>query len=194
MGARPSTLIETIAYYEPGALERWRDSTSEAWIELIPRPYRHLESRWRLQAAIGFHFVEICQLRALHEQGLACQYEDFDLMVPPGRTAKKNAIGYAVILDAYGPDVIAELQTRARAKVEQLGYRPLTPDLFAYLRAGAIVIPGKFVEVKEEDSVKRGQLLGLALIQAVLDTRVEIVRWVPKGSKVSPMTYEMPYV
>lgn len=62
-------------------------------------------------------------------------------------------------------------------------------DIFVFRQDGAEVTPVRFVEVKHKDAMRQRQLLGLALIQDILESPVEVVRFVSAGTRRTPATY-----
>jgi hypothetical protein len=205
MTSDKSEISERIVTYSQADSDRWRDNTSVSWAEFIPEPARGLAHLWRTQAANGYHFAEVLQMRELHEAGLSWLYEDYALFKTPGRYSKKDKFSHAVVVEAFGSSQIGEVQALAEAKRRELGLEhlppsmrkrmgPKIPDLFAYWRIDDTVFPVRFVELKRDDSLMPGQRLGMAIIQKVLGTPVELVRYVPEGSKVRAKTYPLPAV
>lgn len=137
-------------------------------------------SGWRLSLR------GILQMRELEAEGLAWEYETYSLfeLPKPGRSP-----GYAQIAAAFPPEALQRLQEAGKRYWWRDGKLPGTPDLFAYSREGNEVIPARFVELKRGDSLASHQLLGMALIQEILETPVHVVRYVPVGSNTRPRVY-----
>lgn len=187
---------EELQPYCAADLNRWRDPAwwaAEEWRQVLPEPEWHRVDKFRNQAAgglVGYHFVEVLQMRALAEQGLSWLYENYDFFRPPGRMSKIFAPGYKVIADTFGEDKVHRIQELAKKYVPKPDNLPSTPDLFSYRKDGASASPVRFIEVKRDDAVSYLQLLGLALIQKVFETPVTIVRYVePERLKERPATH-----
>ena len=127
-------------------------------------------------------------MRLVEAEGLRAQYEGYDFFRRPTATAKGTHAGYRLIESAYGPDRLARLH-EATHSYEMAYYFPATPDVFVYRQEGEAIVPVRFVELKRKDPIKPEQLLGLALIQEIFEAPVEIARYVPAGSHVTPKPY-----
>ena len=185
-------LTERILEYDPALLAQWRDPgwwDAEGWREVVPETEWHwAPERWRIQAARGYHFVEVMYMRLAEAEGFRCRYEGYNFFEPPSPTATQNLAGYALIESAFGADRLARLQEAAHNY--WMAYElPATPDLFVYRQEGEAIVPVRFVELKHKDAIARKQALGLALIQEILEASVEISRYVPAGTQVTPKTY-----
>jgi hypothetical protein len=182
--------------YDPNLRDRWRDPAwweAGGWRSVLPEQEWRRLTKFKHQAAgglVGYHFVEVLQMRALATEGLCWLYENYDLFRPPGQASKVFRDGDHMLHELFGPAKLAELRTLAQRYMRD-GQLPLNPDLLAYRESPIGRHPVRFVEVKQNDTLRWRQLLGMALVQRVLGTTVEVVRYVEPGKESLPAaTYQ----
>jgi len=186
-------VIERVLEYAPETYAEWRDPDwweAEAWRDFIPRSEWHrVLTHMKNQAIGGYHFVEVMYMRVVEAEGLNWEYESYDFFEPPTGRAARSDSGYAKMVAAFGEKKLARLQEAAGRYRLAYGDLAATPDIFVYRHDGAEVAPVRFVEVKHKDAMRQRQLLGLALIQDILESPVEVVRFVSAGTRRVPGTY-----
>jgi hypothetical protein len=180
-------VVERVSQYDPALRIQWRDPgwwDAEGWKDFLPeREWHRAQSKFRTQAIqSGFYFVEVLHMRALEAQDLSWRFEGYDFFEPPNATAAHTRKGYALVEAAFGAKKLHRIQAAASNYRLGYGYLAATPDLFVFRLKGTRVSPLAFVEIKQDDPLKPKQLLGLALIQDILEAPVEVVRYVPQGT------------
>jgi hypothetical protein len=190
---------ETLLPYNTEDYERWRNPEwweSGQWKGFLPESEWHrVAAKFRIQAVMpGNHFVETLQMRALASEGLKWQYEDanfFDesFFLQSIKAVSRSKV-HALMLKAYGQERLRKIATLAGVYRRSLGIAAKKPDLFVFREEAEGLVPVRFVECKFKDSVKEDQLLGLALLQKVFDTSVQIIRYVEENRQLHPMRYQ----
>lgn len=183
-------VTERVIEYALEVHAQWRDAAwwdAEGWRDVLPETEWHRAlTHFRTQAVRGgYHFVEVLYMQAVESEGLNFQYEGYDFFEPPSHTSA----GYAKVLAAFGERPLARLHDAASRYRLAYGDLPATPDIFVYREDGGEVTPVRFVEVKHNDVLRPRQLLGLALIQDVLEAPIEVVRFIPAGTRRAARTY-----
>ncbi len=186
-------VTERLLEYAPEVYARWRDPAwwdAEGWREVVPEAEWHrVLTHMRTQAIGGYHFVEVMYMRVVEAEGMRWEYESYDFFEPPTGTAARSGSGYAKVVAAFGEEKLGRLHEAAGRYRLAYGDLPATRDIFVCRQDGAKVTPVRFVELKHKDAMASRQLLGLALIQDILESPVEIVRFVSAGTRRAPRTY-----
>ena len=171
-------LTETLLNYDPAELQKWKSGD----LGILPAAETHRLSKYRIQCHVGNHFGEVCVMKELEKEGCRWYYENYKIFREPSKNARARE-GYIAAREHFGIEAIREVQRLGG----QYDPEPKEPDLFA-INEGLNL--ARFIEVKRDDPIDPGQLLALAIIREVLKCSVEIIRLIPRGSPLTPKSYE----
>jgi hypothetical protein len=171
-------LTETLLDYDPAELQKWKSGD----LGVLPAGESHRLSKYRIQCRVGNHFGEVCVMRELEKEGYSWYYENYKIFREPSKNPRARE-GYIAARQHFGIEGIREVQRLGG----QYDPEPKEPDLFAI---NEVLNLARFICVKREDPVHPGQLLALAIIGEVLRCGIEIIRSVPRGSPVTPESYD----
>ena len=138
------SLTETLLSYDPAELQKWKNGD----LGMLPASERRRLPKYRIQCHVGNHFVEVCVMRELEQQGFKWYYENYKIFHEPSKNARARK-GYIAARDLFGIDAIKRGQ-RMRDEYE---FTPKEPDLFAIHEASNLA---RFIEVKRDDPVHPG--------------------------------------
>jgi hypothetical protein len=192
---------EEVARFYPDELSRWKSPIwwqNEHWKKVVPESEWPRIDKYRDQSAKrqkltadgrtkgtglqGYHFGEVKQMRELQESGFKWLYENYWLFDRPSDDAEAFRPGYDLLVRTFGEEKMAELhQVSRRYYVPTRDGSLAVPDLFAYREEDGRAVECHFRDVKQNDQVSDRQLLGMALIESVLDTPVKVFRYLPEG-------------
>lgn len=185
-GSITLSITERVVTYDPAARQTFYDG---GWNALLPRREAMEPSKYKIQIPRGrFHFGEITAFNLLLAEGWDDAFYERVLLFsepPSGRRARFRR-GTEEFRAMIGHDAWGELR-----KWGDL-YRPPAakdPDLLAFRRKTDGSLAFQAVEVKVDDRIASGQLLGLALIERILKIPIAIWRLQPADSPKPPRSY-----
>ena len=165
-------ITERILEYDPVLLTSWRNPgwwDAEGWREVVPEADWHWASaRWRIQAARGYHFVEVMYMRLAEAEGFRGRYEGYNFFKPPVRLRPKTSPGTR---SSSRPSDQTGWPASKRPRTTT-GWRTTCRPRRTYSCTArrAVHRSGPVRRAQAQRPIARKQLLGLALIQDIFES------------------------
>lgn len=197
-------LAENVVPYPSSQRDDWK--AGRLLDSLLPECERPRRKKYAIQRKNGFHFGEVLAMNALLPANWRWHYEDYRLfrrrnepttyeawhrwLHRPRKAAPVYATGTAQLCEIIGSEAAQHIWEAGEAYASGAAW-PTEPDLFAYRLSSQGSYEYVMVEAKSvaSDSLKTGQLLGLAILRAVLGCDVVLQRYCRAGSRPTARTY-----
>ena len=198
------TIAETLRAYDTAQRKEWQAGTLlDSLLPEVERP--RTANKYKIQCK-DHHYGEVLAMNDLQADGWSWFYENFYLF--PHRyanrwldhckwieTSKGHAYppGTRELIHLLGRDVMQRLWKAAEiySPVGNSNEKAKEPDLLAYReREGRIEIRAVEVKLAGDRLTKRGQLLGLAILQKVLGCEIVIIDYQAEPHLQSPRSHD----